>query len=296
MPYLLFNDRWHDLTSRAMTDIDNNKRTSLKREQIKFAYLTTLGCMLFGAFLGAIIMVGFVDPDAIDLNLPRWGILLSEALVVVPLYYVLRKRKMSIVETLRLKPVHGTTVRDTIVLGLGLTIVMDEIDRLIAIVFPLPGDLDSGMNFLLFENSFEAMLVIGGAVIVAPFVEEILFRGFLQRQLEEGYRDITKSILMSSALFMMLHFNPWWALQIYMLGIVLGYLAWRTGSIWPAFTVHLINNGASITFGNLDESVLSWYNMGDHVSPLWLIIAGGLIYFGFKSFIHQNPEPILNNI
>ncbi len=278
-----------------MTDIENNKRAFRNREQIKFAYLTTLGCMLFGTFLGAIIMVGFVDPDAINLNLPRWGILLSEALIVVPLYYVLRKRNMSLIETLRLKPIHGTTMRDTMALGLGLTIVMDEIDRIIAMVFPLPGDLDSGMNFLLFENSFEAMLVIGGAVIVAPFVEEILFRGFLQRQLEEGYRDITKSILMSSALFMLLHFNPWWALQIYMLGMVLGYLAWRTGSIWPAFIVHLINNGASITFGNLDEGTLSWYNMGDHVSPLWLIFAGGLIYFGFKSFMNQNPEPILEN-
>ena len=202
---------------------------------------------------------------------------------------------MSLPTAYRLKPVSATTLRDTVLIGLGVTVLVDELDRLIAMIFPLPENVVRGMEFLAFGTPVEALLVILGAVLLAPLVEEIVFRGFFQGQLEQGYRDPTKAILFSSLLFTILHFNPWWSLQIYLLGMVLGYLAWRTGSIWPSLLIHAINNSLALWFANAPEESFAWYAPNGHVSPLWLLAAGILVYFGFKSLLARNPEPLLND-
>ncbi len=264
------------------------------RKQVRFAFVVTLGSMLMGGVLGAVIMLAFIDTSGPTLDLPRWGIIFSEALIMVPLVALLRRRNLPLIPSLRLEAVDPVTIRDAVLIGVGVSVLMDELDRLVAMVFPLPENIAQAMGVLTFNTPTEALLVVGGAVIMAPIVEEIVFRGFFQRQLELGYRDITKAILFSSGLFMVLHFNPWWSLQIYMLGIVLGFLAWRCGSIWPSVVVHGINNGLAVAFSNAEEDAVSWYVMGGHVSPLWLLLAGLLVYTGFKSFLAQNQEPLLD--
>ena len=74
--------------------------------------------------------------------------------------------------------------------------------------------------------------------------------------------------------------------------MVLGYLAWRTGSIWPSFMVHAINNSLSLWFANAAEDSFAWYAPGGHVSPLWLGVAALVTYLGFRSLLVQNPDPI----
>ena len=70
-------------------------------------------------------------------------------------------------------------------------------------------------------------------VIVAPIGEEIVFRGFLQRFLEKYWKDITRAVLVTSLFFAMIHFNPFWTIQIYLLGVILGFVAWKTKSVIP---------------------------------------------------------------
>jgi membrane protease YdiL (CAAX protease family) len=77
--------------------------------------------------------------------------------------------------------------------------------------------------------------VIGVVVLAAPLIEELMFRGFFQRILEYRQGDITKSVLLSAMVFALIHFNPWWIVQIYLMGLFMGYMAWRTDSIWPSF-------------------------------------------------------------
>ena len=259
------------------------------RRRVRFAFLATMGAIVFAVIIGAAVLSAFIDPASPDLNLPRWAILLSESLIVVPLVVILRRRLMPLTATFRLRAISPVTVRDAFLIGLGVTILMDELDRLVALVFPLPDAIVSGMEFLSFATPGQALLVVGGAVLVAPFTEELAFRGFFQGQLEAGYRDATKAVLVSSAVFMVMHFNPWWSLQIYLLGMVLGYLAWRTGSIWPSFLVHAINNGMATWFANGPEGGPSWYALGGHVSPAWLLVAAVMAYMGFRSFLVQNP-------
>jgi membrane protease YdiL (CAAX protease family) len=265
------------------------------RRQVWFAFLVVIGSMVFGGIAGAVIMLALVNPTSPNLDIPRWAIILSEALILLPLSTIVVRRGISLPEAYRLRPVSSTVLRDTVFIGLGVTILVDELDRLVAMVFPLPENIARGMEFLTFSSPVEALLVILGAVLLAPLVEEIVFRGFFQGQLEQGYRDPTKAILFSSLLFTILHFNPWWSLQIYLLGVVLGYLAWRTGSIWPSFVIHAVNNSLALWFANAPEESFAWYAPNGHVFPLWLLAAAAMVYLGFKSLLVKIPEPLLSD-
>ena len=97
-------------------------------------------------------------------------------------------------------------------------------------------------------------------VIIAPIGEEILFRGFLQRFLEKHWKDITKAVLVTSLFFALIHFNPYWTIQIYILGIFLGYLSWKTKSVIPSILLHGLNNGTAFILSLFDKTLIV-YNL-----------------------------------
>ncbi len=268
-----------------MSDRPEEVIDPVNRAQVRFAFIAAIASMFIGAFLGLMIMLGLAGPLLPGDDIPRWTILVSEAFIVLPLFIILRNRQMPIIATFRLGNVSPIVWRDAIIIALGVTVLVDELDRLVAMIFPMPDSLQVELSFLSFSTPIEALLVIGGAAVVAPLTEEMVFRGFFQGQLEAGYRDATRAVVFSALLFMLLHFNPWWALQIYVLGMVLGYLTWRTGSIWPAVILHASNNMLAVLLINSGETTPSWYSQGDHVSPLWLLVAGTMTYAGFNSLI-----------
>lgn len=99
------------------------------------------------------------------------------------------------------------------------------------------------------------------AVVIAPLVEEFLFRVVLQGWLERresrwrraGYRPFRGAprgfgpILLSAALFAVLHWghgpDP---IPLFVLAVALGYVYRQTHRIWPSLIVHMCLNGASM--------------------------------------------------
>jgi len=118
-------------------------------------------------------------------------------------------------------------------------------------------------------------------VILAPLGEEILFRGFLQKLLEESWQDITRAVLITSLFFAFIHMNPVWVIQIYFLGVVLGYLAWRTGSILTSLILHSLNNGTALILTNYSSTIEQYYLWNNHVSPIFLCLAVISLWAGF---------------
>ena len=71
-------------------------------------------------------------------------------------------------------------------------------------------------------------------------------------------------------------------IQIYFLGVLLGFLAWRTQSVFPCIVFHIIINGASLLFtsmGDSAESILLW---NGHIHPVLLIMGVGLFGYGLQ--------------
>ncbi|WP_242339785.1 type II CAAX endopeptidase family protein [Anaeromyxobacter sp. SG66] len=80
------------------------------------------------------------------------------------------------------------------------------------------------------------------ATFVAPPCEEIAFRGYLQTTLL-ARRAPAVAIAGSSLLFAVIHLDPVRFPALLVLGAVFGWLAWRSGSLWPAVAAHAANNG-----------------------------------------------------
>lgn len=106
------------------------------------------------------------------------------------------------------------------------------------------------------RSTFEAVLLVVGVSVLAPLGEELVFRGYLYRIL--GARlGIARSVLITSVLFAVIHFNPASILALFALGLVFAFLRLKSGSIWPAILAHAIQNGiasALVLSGLANES------------------------------------------
>jgi membrane protease YdiL (CAAX protease family) len=81
-------------------------------------------------------------------------------------------------------------------------------------------------------------------VVGAPLSEEITFRGFLFRGWARPDGNPTIAIIAISALWAIMHLQYDWIgmLQIFLIGIVLGWIRWRSGSTLLTFVLHALLN------------------------------------------------------
>jgi sodium transport system permease protein len=93
----------------------------------------------------------------------------------------------------------------------------------------------------LFEGA--PLLAVFLFVAVTPAIcEELAFRGFIQTSLEQRLKPIT-AILLTSFFFAVTHGILQQSLNAFFGGIVIGLIAWRTGSLLPCMLYHLTHNG-----------------------------------------------------
>ena len=210
------------------------------------------------------------------------SVIIGQGFMLVPLLGFLKLRNEPIVKRLRLNPVSKNIALCAASLALGLTVLSDELDRVIQIVIPQP-DYILDLNIALQpESAIGFILLFLAIVIIAPVGEELLFRGFLQQFLEQHWKDVTRAILVTSLFFAIIHMNSYWLIQIYILGIFLGYLSWRTGSVIPSLILHAINNGTALIFSFTELNLDNIYLWHDHVAPWIIILSIGLFTYGFK--------------
>jgi membrane protease YdiL (CAAX protease family) len=95
----------------------------------------------------------------------------------------------------------------------------------------------------LFEGSTRHQLAVALlATLAAPLAEEVAFRGYVLSALRTHLRPAA-AIAASALLFAAMHLDPVRFPAVLFLGGFLGWLAWRSGSLWPAVVAHAVNNG-----------------------------------------------------
>jgi len=93
-------------------------------------------------------------------------------------------------------------------------------------------------------------LFIGG-VIVGPICEEIIFRGIIEEGFLHTYSP-NKAILFSAMIFGGIHLVPLQVLSAFLAGILLGWIYWKTRSLWIVIILHIINNYIAFSFSDFD--------------------------------------------
>jgi membrane protease YdiL (CAAX protease family) len=86
--------------------------------------------------------------------------------------------------------------------------------------------------------------------IFAPLFEEWLCRGLVLRGLMNKMNP-AGAICISAAFFAILHMNPWQAIPAFILGLLFGYVYYRTGSLKLTMLMHCVNNTMAVILGRI---------------------------------------------
>jgi uncharacterized protein len=99
-------------------------------------------------------------------------------------------------------------------------------------------------TYLSTPNMVWLLLLAVSIVIVAPFGEEIVFRGFLFRGWVRPGRNPVLPIVAIAAVWTLLHVQyDWFGLaQVLLLGLLFGWIRWRSGSTTLTFVLHALVN------------------------------------------------------
>ncbi len=98
--------------------------------------------------------------------------------------------------------------------------------------------------------------------IFAPIFEEWLCRGMVLRGLLANLKP-GWAIVVSALFFAVIHANPWQALNAFIIGVVMGYVYYKTGNLWLTMLMHFVNNGTAVIlsqFSSLQETEF-WMDM-----------------------------------
>lgn len=140
----------------------------------------------------------------------------------------------------------------------------------------------------LFRQDIGLPFLILTVALTPALCEELIFRGYLQRQFER-VAGIAGSIALTGIFFGLFHLRATEVLPLALIGVYLAYITWRTGSIWPAVVVHLINNAFSITLGQYltSQTDIDVESLESVDIPAGVLIACAAAFSGVIYLMHQ---------
>ncbi len=130
-----------------------------------------------------------------------------------------------------------------------LTVAMGFVGEQIAYLVPGTEALEELMQDMLFPSFFTFITI----VFLAPLLEELLFRGIILKGFL-NHMSPRSSIFWSALLFGLVHMIPAQAASAFVAGLLIGWLYYRTRSLWACIFVHFMNNllsyGLFLYFGD----------------------------------------------
>ncbi len=114
--------------------------------------------------------------------------------------------------------------------------------------------------------------------IFAPFFEEWLCRGIVLRGLLQKMKP-GWAIAVSALFFAVLHMNPWQAIPAFILGLLFGYVYYKTGSLKLTMLMHCVNNTLAVICSHI-PSLAEAETFMDVMSPwAYACIYAACIFF-----------------
>lgn len=239
-----------------------------------FSVLAMVAVMVYGITNGAIALDALMteDADALMTAIPQvysvWavslGLFLSAAVMLWHLiywgYFSFGKEPF--------RQVSGKVMLLCIMLVFASRFVFN----ILAQELGLPDELAETMEQV--SNNILGCISIA---VLAPILEEVLFRGAIQGYLMRKYNP-TVGIVVASLIFGLIHMNPIQVFYAFFLGLIFGWIYYRTRSLMPVVIGHVLNNSLAaismITGAEEEEAVMS---LGEKVAVLGASAAAAVV-------------------
>ena len=115
---------------------------------------------------------------------------------------------------------------------------------------PMPEWLEEALKSMTSGNFWLNFLCVS---IFAPIFEEWLCRGMVLRGLlDRGVKPFW-AILFSAVFFGLIHLNIWQMIPAVLIGVVLGYVYWKTRSLKLTMLMHFTNNTFALILSHIDS-------------------------------------------
>lgn len=145
----------------------------------------------------------------------------------------------------------GLSLLVTIVTLFGVTIPLSHFTMQL---IPVPDFFKKIFESLGDMNHWANVLT---GVLVAPVLEELIFRGIMLDGLLKKYSPAT-AIFVSSFFFALIHLNPWQFVTAMIVGILIGWVYYHTRSLSLAILMHLANNLVVTLLGFIFPNQDAW--------------------------------------
>lgn len=144
------------------------------------------------------------------------------------------------------------------------------------LIYLFPNFIDNNMPDII-KDQFEAIamaspfLALLATSIFAPIAEEILFRGAVYNLFKDNVGKFT-ALIVSSVLFALIHLNLYQASYTLFIGLFLGLILMKTGSLWLPVIFHIVYNLFGGIFGVFDQKLMELLFLKTYIIPVIGII------------------------
>jgi uncharacterized protein len=182
-----------------------------------------------------------------DENMPfslKWLLATSAATELVLVGAVLVAARPFTLARLRLQ---GGRVSPGVLVAasLGAVALSHVLDTLIALLdLAQTGTVGAVSRALQTAHGSSLAAALAVVAVMAGFAEELFFRGYMQTRFAERWKP-WMAVLVAAAFFGLMHMDLVHAPLAFALGLWLGFVCERSGSLWPAVLAHVTNNAVA---------------------------------------------------
>lgn len=275
-------DQWE--LSMWVRHLWRDRQTAATPTQAFVCGATILVALFFGKLAVTEMPQGFGGIAQMVL-LPQIGLILAPALLMATMLTT------SLRKSLRIRMPHWTTLPLAVLLGLTLHPMYVLLAEWISYTYPISEQAASAMKpFADQINSAPWLSVLFLMALVPAICEELAFRGFIFGGLVRG-RGHLRAVLITALMFGISHGVLQQSIAATIMGVLLGWIALRTGSVLPGILIHFTNNALSVSMERIASSrwdgaslFLTTSEAGPAYQPMWIVVSIGvavtcLLYF-----------------
>lgn len=205
------------------------------------------------------VLILFTIGGYVQNNFGLIGLALSQIFLVTPPILYSYVKKLDFKTTFKLNKPKIKYLFGGLFLWLGGYFYIIIITNILIMIFPNSLESLEALNeALIFEDSFILNLIV--VALFPAFCEEFIFRGFIMSSFDKCEKSSILSVIISSALFGILHIYFIKIIPTALLGFIIGYSVYKTNSIFVGSFIHFINNALSVVMMFLVDKINTSYN------------------------------------